>query len=335
VADVVVAMRQAMRAGRPFNFADAEADVDRLRALLLRPPQDTDPRGLTIKHAHLNGLLDLSGASIPYPVRFEHCHFADALQLEGAHLKSLAMVECVATALLGNGAVVDLDLNLQGSTVAGAQASTASTSKEAAVWLCEAKIGGRLLCVDTTLRAPGQRAMQADRVEIGGTVRFIHQFEAQGEIRMIGATIGGSLDLTGAHLHRPLQGLALDLAEATVGGSVFIIPSKGRRPSISGRIDLGGARVAGRVILREAELAPVEATVRGAGYNSQRASGSAISAPRLYVGGHLSIERGCAIRGGIDLSTADLGGLAIAEECQLSNAHHVALNLSSGTCQLG
>ena len=65
--------------------------------------------------------------------------------------------------------------------------TTASTTFGSALWLCEAGIGGRLLCSDATFNAPGQRAIQADRLRVAGTVRFIGNCTARGEIRMIGA----------------------------------------------------------------------------------------------------------------------------------------------------
>ena len=74
--------------------------------------------------------------------------------------------------------------------------TTASTTVASALWLCEARIGGRLLCRNATFNAPGQPAIQADRLRVAGTVRFIGNFRARGQIRMIGAHIGGSADLT-------------------------------------------------------------------------------------------------------------------------------------------
>jgi hypothetical protein len=92
------------------------------------------------------------------------------------------------------------DLNLSGSTVTGALPTTASQSRTAAIWLCESQVGGRLLCVDTVIEAGDGRAIQADRIKVGGTVRLIHDFTATGEVRLLGARIDGSIDLTGAHL---------------------------------------------------------------------------------------------------------------------------------------
>ena len=88
------------------------------------------------------------------------------------------MLRCELPGLLGNGVDVRRDLNLSGSTVTGALTTTASQSRSAAIWLCESQVGGRLLCVDTVIEPGDGRAIQADRMKVGGTVRLIHDFTA-------------------------------------------------------------------------------------------------------------------------------------------------------------
>lgn len=87
---------------------------------------------------------------------------------------------------------------MSGSGVTGALNTSASTSKRAAIWLYESDIGGRILCVDTVIDGDGERSIQADRMHVSGTIRLLHRFTARAEIRLIGAWIEGSLDLTGA-----------------------------------------------------------------------------------------------------------------------------------------
>jgi hypothetical protein len=116
--------------------------------------------------------------------------------------------------------------------VAGAHWTSGSTSKRSAIWLCESEIGGRLLFVDAAIDGLGDRCIQADRIRVGGAVRLIHQFTALGEIRLLGARIDGSLDLTGARIEST-AGPAIDVEDATIEGSVFLIEDPaGRRPVI-------------------------------------------------------------------------------------------------------
>src|SRR3954447_19787079 len=129
----------------------------------------------------------------------------------------------------------------RGSRVTGALTTTASQSRSAAIWLCESRVGGRLLCVDTIIESGDGRAIQADRMKVGGTVRLIHDFAAGGgvgvprgrggrEVRLRGARIEGSIALTGARLADD-NGLALELADAVVGGSIYLIGRERRRVS--------------------------------------------------------------------------------------------------------
>src|SRR5450755_4509136 len=107
--------------------------------------------GLNLRGFEITGPLDLRGLTMAFPLRFEDCAFTDALLLDGAHLASLAIVSSTLPGMLSNGLTVDRDLDLSGSHVEGAHATSASTSKRAAIWLCESSIGGRLLCVDTVI----------------------------------------------------------------------------------------------------------------------------------------------------------------------------------------
>jgi hypothetical protein len=137
----------------------------------------------------ITGPLDLRGLAVPVPLHFADCAFTDPLLLDGAHLPSLSIMSSSLPGILANGLTVDRDLDLSASCVDGTHATTASTSKRAAIWLCESSIGGRLLCVDTVMHASGQRAIQADRMHVAGTVRLLHDVEVVGSALLDGHVI--------------------------------------------------------------------------------------------------------------------------------------------------
>lgn len=316
---------RAARTGSWGDFRHRRVDAAHIRDLC-RTPENVDPRGLMIRNAKVVDRLDLSGMEVPFPLRFEACEFAETPLFDGARLHELALLRCALPAgLQANGLRVTRDLDLSRSTIAGALWTPASTSKQSAIWLCEAEIGGRLLCVDTRVRPAGVRAIHADRLRVAGAVRLINGFEADGEVRLIGAHIDGSLDLSGARIRRA-DGLALDLADMILGGSLFLIPdATDRKPAVEGRLDMGAARIAGQMIVRDAEIGGT-APLTGP-YARSRSGGTAISAPRAAVNGDLSFEGACRVRGGIDLSLGEFGFVHFTPECVLDAGGGVALDL--------
>lgn len=290
-----------------------------------------DPRGLRLHGAAIVGILDLAGLEVPFPVRFDECEFDSPLVVEGAQLHELALTQCSQLpGLLGNGVQIRRDLDLSHTHVTGGLRTSASTSKRSAIWLCESRVGGRLLCVDTVIDGGAERSIQADRMHVSSNIRLLNQFTARGEVRMIGAQIDGSLDLTGATIDSAMTGLALDLGEAVIEGSFFLIDDKtGRRPHMLGRIDMGRARIGGQFLVRNATLKARSALPAGSAYSSLRASGTALSAPRLSVGSELTLEGSCEIHGGLDLSMSDLSSLSVGRGCSLHAPKQTALDLTN------
>ena len=328
---------ELMERARQGGVIDCEAGRTRrwvsaalIRRCCLGLKDQVDPHGLRFRKAMVAGSLDLAGLDLPFPVRFDECDFDSALIVEGAQLAELALTRCPRLpGLLGNGLRIRRDLDLSGSRLSGAHATTASTSRRSAVWLCESEIGGRLLCVNTVIRADGERSIQADRIHVGGTVRLLHQFTAYGEIRMLGARVGGSFDLTGAHIEAAGD-KALDLNDAVIGGSLFLITSPaGRRPVIRGRTDLSSARISGQVLIRDATLEEPGITPEGSGYSRSRAGGTALSAPRLSVGAEVTLDGACEVIGGADLSMSEVSSVSVGGDCSLRGGGHPALDLTN------
>ncbi len=333
----LIAEAELIEAGRSGAAVDAAADGVRraVPAALLRRcchelKDQIDPRGLRLTNAVVVGCLDLAGLAVPFPLRFDGCEFDSAPVVEGAELFELSLTGCPRLpGLLGNGLRLRRDLDLSRSHVAGAHWTSASTSKRAAIWLCESEIGGRLLCVDTTIDGQGDRSIQADRLHVGGAVRLIHQFTSRGEIRLIGARVGGSLDLTGAQIETS-DGPAIDLADAIIESSVFLIEdTSGRRPVIHGRFDLGSARVSGRLLIRNATIEARADVPAGSIYVRSTAAGTALSAARLWVGDEVTLAGRCEVTGGIDMSMGDMSSVSIGGNCVLRAPGRTALDLTN------
>ena len=290
-----------------------------------------DRHGVRLRDAAITGSVDLSGLDVPFPLRFEDCEFDSPLTVEGAQLYELGLKGCVRLpGLLANGVRIRRDLDLSRTHVTGMLRTSASTSKQSAIWLCESEIGCRPLCVDTVVDGGAECSIQADRMHVSGNIRLLHNFTARGELRLIGARIGGSLDLTGASIESPLTGLALDLGEAVIEGSVFLIDdTSGRRPVIRGRIDMGRARIGGQFLIRNATLEATGGVPVGSAYSRARTGGTALSAPRLSVGAELTLEGTCQVTGGMDLSMSELSSVSVGPGCSLRAPGRTALDLTN------
>jgi hypothetical protein len=278
---------ELLSAARSGTVVDAAVDGRKrtVQAALLRRcchelKDQIDPHGLRLNNAVVVGCLDLAGLAVSFPLRFEGCEFDSAVVVEGADLFELSLISCPRLpGLLGNGLRLCRDLNLSRSHIAGAHWTSGSTSKRSAVWLCEAEIGGRLLCVNATIDGQGGRSIQADRIHVGGAVRLIQQFRARGEMRLLGARIEGALDLGGAQFEST-DGEAIDIVDAVIDGSMFLVEDPaGRRPVVRGRIHMGSVQIAGRLLIRNAILEAPESVPRDSGYARSRSSGACLSAP--------------------------------------------------------
>ena len=328
---------ELLSAARSGTVVDAAADGRKraVQAALLRRccrelKDQIDPHGLRLNNAIVVGCLDLAGLAVPFPLRFEGCEFDSAVVVEGADLFELSLTSCPRLpGLLGNGLRLRRDLNLSRSHIAGAHWTSGSTSKRSAVWLCEAEIGGRLLCVNATIDGQGGRSIQADRIHVGGAVRLIQQFRARGEMRLLGARIEGALDLGGAQFES-VGGEAIDIADAVIKGSMFLVEDPaGHRPAVHGRIHMGSVQIAGRLLIRNATLEAPESVPQDSGYARSRSSGACLSAPRLSVGAEVTFAEHCEVSGTIDMSMGDMSSISIGENCALRAPGHTALDLTN------
>jgi hypothetical protein len=335
-AELAVAARSGAVVDGVTGGGSRVVQADLLRRYCHELKDHVDPRGLRLNNATVVGCLDLAGLTVPFPLRFDGCEFDSAPVVEGAELFELALTGCPGLpGLLGNGLRLRRDLDLSGSRIEGAHWTSASTVKRSAVWLCESAIGGRLLCVGVTIDGQGGRAIQADRMRVGGAVRLMDQFHARGEIRLLGARMGGSLDLLGVCIESS-DGPAVDLSDATIEGRVFVIEDlAGRRSAIRGRMDMSSACISGRFLLRNASIEVLADRSDGSLYARPTAAGTALKAPRLSVGAEMALAGQCEVTGGIDLSMGDMSSVSVGGNCVLNAPGGSALDLAGAQIRTG
>ncbi len=155
---------------------------------------------------------------------FRECRFDSPLDLSGADVLTLRLVDCTLPALIGASFTVRADLDLSGCHLAGISnyKSDLAEVRDCAIHLNHARVSGRLLMSATATS----------------------RFEAGGSIKMDGARIDGNTELHGASL-RGHEQPALTARSATFGGNLELLPAHGYRCEVAGEVCLGAAEIIG------------------------------------------------------------------------------------------
>jgi uncharacterized protein YjbI with pentapeptide repeats len=241
-----------------------------LRALLLNGPhEDGEIPALKLAGARITGALGLHYGTFDQAVRLSHCYFEDVPLLYGARMRQL---------------------NLSGSVLPGLTAATLRVEGVLRMTDCRfsgpvrlggAQISGALFLDRAVFGAPGagEAALQLNHMSIGDDL-WAPGLAAEGEVRLSGASVAGSVNLNEArliHHGRP----ALDAETLTVEGDALL-----REARVRGWIGLRGARIAGRLDLSYADL-------ENPGDAALRASSCTF--------GELWLRRGAPLRGTLNL----------------------------------
>jgi hypothetical protein len=155
---------------------------------------------------------------------------------------------------------------------------------------------------------PKAHALFADGLTVDRDVYCRHGFAAEGEVRMLGAHIGGELSFTGATLTNP-TGYALQAQAIQVGHDLKC--RKGM--TVKGGISLIGAHVGGTVDFHGSQL-----------INSENC---ALSASGLTVEQNMDCGEGFTALGEVDLSGAHINGQLKFDQATLASPTQVALQL--------
>ena len=190
---------------------------------------------IELRGAWIDGELDLTHASIPYALLFSNCHFASSVDMQHA--------ECVALYL--GGSHLAQGLNASGLTTKGDVNLCAGFSANGEVRVLGADIGGNLSCVGGKFYNPKGYALSADELTVKGSVFLSAReekgkapipFSADGEVRLLGANIGGNLDCVGGKFRNPSK-RALDVQNGSINGGLLW-----RKASGDGVVFLGHAK---------------------------------------------------------------------------------------------
>ncbi len=194
------------------------------------------------------------------------------------------------------------------------------------------------------------KGLEGDRLTVKGGVFLKDGFEAQGEVRLLGATIGGDLECSSGAFHNP-DGTALNADGLTVKGGVFLkdgFDAQGEvrllGVTIGGDLDCcGGAfhnpdgkalnadglTVKGAVHLADGFEAQGEVRLLGATIGGDlecssgvfhKPDGRALNVNRLTVKGTLFLRK-ATVTGAINLAVAHIGTLNDDAACWKAGGH--------------
>ncbi len=160
-------------------------------------------------------------------------------------------------------------------------------------------------------------AIDADGLKLEGSLFLRNGFHAEGEVRLLGATIGGNLDAEGGTF-KNLNGKALSADSARIGGSVFMrqeLNAEGKVQNeftAEGEVRLPGATIGG----------DLEAT----GGRFKNSNGDALIADRIKVTGGVFLGDGFHAEGEVRLLGAAIGGVLDATGGTFKNPNGDALS---------
>ncbi|MER7705947.1 hypothetical protein ABTX81_24015 [Kitasatospora sp. NPDC097605] len=233
--------------------------------------------GGDLELTRFHGVVNLGGA-----------HIRDDLHLEGARLAAKAgdTYALKATNLRLGG-------NFCGSSTkqvahASGGPRRARFRARGTLLLEDARIDGSVYLIDAVIgrtRKEPKYAVSADGMTVGGSL-YGSRLEAHGQVRLVGATIGGSCEFRGARIHRgderaqPHEG-AVMMDRAGVDGSLFC----DRGFVCTGTFHAKGMRVSTTANFNGATIIAGE-----------KSGGAALQLDRSVVGGVISMDRGGTTR---------------------------------------
>jgi hypothetical protein len=264
---------------------------------------------LEINGARIDGMVDFRATSITRPIYFVKCVFTEMIDCTDARMPTMSLQEC---------------------RLAGVRARY--TQFDGSLLLLECQFTGPLdlesasVTRDVDLRGSKLSALapiNADRVDVGGSVYLRDGFSSESRISLEGAQIGSALDgFRGTF--RNNNGIAVYLNAARIGGfCVFAFAELEAKvaPAVSAEgAQIGGflsfrrAKVDGLLMLRSVQIG---ANFNLAGVTLANSRGTVLNLERANVGGDLLMnphERVVStVIGSMLLFNASIGGSVVIQ----------------------
>ena len=277
---------------------NVRADLIRWLCIDREARELVDSRGIWIRGVRITDPVDLRFATITFPLALLSCRVEQPLILQGAKMTTLSLQGSWTAAIFADGLNVEGGLFMRNGFHA-----------EGEVRLPGATIDGNLEATGGTFNNPNGYALFADHANVRGSVlmkpelsangKIRNGFTAAGEVRLIGAAIGNSLDAEGGTFKNPsARALSADLAR--IDGSVYLTQG----------------------FTAEGEVRLLNATVGG----DLNATGGTFKSPNekvvliadgINVSGNVFLKGGFVAAGQVRLPGAEITGQLVVDDARL------------------
>ena len=318
-ADDEVIDEAAMRSWGDSRTCRACVIRDILRGRLAADP---DPHGLRLRAARIIGQLDLANLTTDVNLELKDCYLEEGLLARNARLSSLDLTGChlehpTEPPMDGERLTCGM-LCLDKATIIG-------HAEAGALNLPGARIGGQLSCNGASLRNDSGPALNADGLQVDQGMFLRGGFTATGigelgAVRLLGASIGGTLDCTGASLRND-SGPALNADGLRVDQGMFLRGGfTATGAGADGAVTLVGAHIGG-------QLDCTGASLRNGSGPALNANIVQVDQVLILIGGFTAT--GAGADGAVHLAGAHIGGLLWCEGASLRNDSGPALHVNS------
>ncbi len=189
-----------------------------------------------LRGVQITGTLDVAGGTVTPYVELTGCRFENEVLLPESRFTTLRLVNCSIPRLEAARLRTEGDLHLPRCHV------------HRGIRLADAQIGTDLLLSQAVLhRDQRDHAVLGDGLTVGQDLHA-ELLEADGEISLRGAQVGGSLSLRGSRLAHPYGERALNAPQLTVEHTLYLTPA-----AVANPIATGGATPARGVRVRRFE----------------------------------------------------------------------------------
>jgi hypothetical protein len=271
--------------------------------------EQVHPFGIRAIGARIEGRLDLSFATIPFPLRIKACWWPAGIVLQNTSLPELRLTKCWVGPLSHDaegGAPSPPVIMACGVRIKGSLFLDGRFHAEGCVSLDMAEVGGALNCDGGRFKNAEGVALDAEGAKIGGAVFLQKDFQSEGRVLLKSAEIRGALICDGSF--KNVNGVALSAEAAKIGGAVFLLKNfKSEGEVLFGYAGIGGA-------------------LNCSGGSFENAKGMALSVYGAKIGGDVFLGNKNRCKGQVQLDGAEIRGQLNCDDGVFENADGVALS---------